>query len=160
MLEKSSPIQPDGKILVAGYTVIGSDSHFALVRYKSDGNLDETFNFDGKVTEPSVSISVAIQPDGKILISGSGENLTFLQVRYNSDGSLDRGFDGVNTLDGAPTFVAHGNPVVLDSNVAIQDAELDAMGAVGSGESITLPRSPLSAKVGPTPKTYFPRPET
>jgi hypothetical protein len=41
----------DGKILVAGYSGIGSDDYdFALARYHSDGSLDTTFSSDGKLT--------------------------------------------------------------------------------------------------------------
>ena len=43
-------IQPDGKIVAAGNSYNGSDSEFALVRYKPDGSLDTSFDGDGKVT--------------------------------------------------------------------------------------------------------------
>jgi len=43
-------VQPDGKIVVAGYAFVGSANDFALVRYNTDGSLDTTFDTDGKVT--------------------------------------------------------------------------------------------------------------
>jgi hypothetical protein len=43
-----------------------------------------------------------------------------------------------DTFDGAPTFVQHSAPVVLDADVAIYDAELNAAGS--SGASLTLAR--------------------
>ncbi len=43
-------LQPDGKIVAAGYAVVGSSLDFALARYNADGSLDPTFGTDGKVT--------------------------------------------------------------------------------------------------------------
>jgi uncharacterized delta-60 repeat protein len=97
----SVAIQSDGKIVVAGESPNGSDDDFALVRYNTDGSLDNTFDSDGKVTTAIGSStddgqSVAIQSDGKILVAGysyNGSNGDFALVRYNADGSLDNTFD-------------------------------------------------------------------
>jgi hypothetical protein len=43
------------------------------------------------------------------------------------------------TLDGAPTFMQHGAPIILDADVAISDAELHAAGSY-AGASLTLAR--------------------
>lgn len=43
----SVAIQADGKILLTGYSINGSNSDFAVVRYNSDGSLDTTFSNDG-----------------------------------------------------------------------------------------------------------------
>jgi uncharacterized delta-60 repeat protein len=48
----SVTMQPDGKILVAGYTSDGHTDYFALVRYNADGTLDTSFDGDGKVITP------------------------------------------------------------------------------------------------------------
>ncbi len=93
---QSVTLQPDGKILVAGF----SKGDFALVRYNSDGSLDTSFDGDGKVSTDIGSgddrgHSVTIQADGKILVAGSshnGKNTDFALVRYNSNGSLDTSF--------------------------------------------------------------------
>ena len=37
-------IQPDGKIVVAGFSNIGGENHFALVRYNTNGSLDTSFH--------------------------------------------------------------------------------------------------------------------
>ncbi|RMD52107.1 hypothetical protein D6827_00705, partial [Candidatus Parcubacteria bacterium] len=97
-----SAIQTDGKIVVAGYSSNGSNNDFAVVRYNSDGSLDESFDVDGKVTTSigpgnDFGQSVAIQTDGKIVVVGyasNGSNYDIAVVRYNSDGSLDTSFDG------------------------------------------------------------------
>jgi uncharacterized delta-60 repeat protein len=141
-------VQPlDGKILVAGVSSNGSNNDFAIVRYNTDGSLDTSFNGTGKVTTPigaadEVGYSIALQPDGKILVVGGAENGSdhdFAVVRYNANGSLDIAFDPVVTLDGAPDFVEGGVAVVLDSDVAIRDIELAAAGNYG-GATLTLSR--------------------
>jgi uncharacterized delta-60 repeat protein len=43
-------LQPDGKLIVAGRTIIGEHATFTLARYLSDGTLDPTFGVGGKVT--------------------------------------------------------------------------------------------------------------
>src|ERR1044072_829981 len=49
---QSVVVQPDGKIIVGGYTVDQTTSHIelALVRYLPNGNLDTSVSGDGKVT--------------------------------------------------------------------------------------------------------------
>ena len=94
-------IQDDGKIVVAGYTYTNSSSSFIVVRYNTDGTLDNTFSIDGIVktmvgSETNYAYALAIQPDGKIVLGGdSGDNVNedFALTRYNSDGTLDLSFD-------------------------------------------------------------------
>lgn len=91
--------QPDGKIVVAGRTMVGGWFDFAVVRYNNDGSLDNSFGSGGKVIT-SVSAwsdegyTVTIQPDGKIVVAGDFFNFwtfsfCFAILRYNPDGSLD-----------------------------------------------------------------------
>lgn len=68
----------------------------------ADGDLDPTFDTDGKVTTDLDSgtdraYSVAIRSDGKIVAAGNTGG-DFALVRYNSDGSLDTSFDGDGKL--------------------------------------------------------------
>jgi uncharacterized delta-60 repeat protein len=93
-------IQPDGKIVVTGYSNNGSNYDFAVVRYNPDGSLDSTFGTGGKVTTPVGTLggnayAVGIQADGKIVVSGQANaagDSDFALVRYNPDGSLDSSF--------------------------------------------------------------------
>ncbi|MCP3690214.1 MAG: hypothetical protein GY784_17565, partial [Gammaproteobacteria bacterium] len=145
-------VQADGKILVMGESDIDGDYDFALVRYNTDGSLDTTFDSDGIVTTDfgngdDYAYDIVTQSDGKILVVGqssNGSNDDISLVRYNADGSLDTSFNLVTTLDGAPSFTKGGAAVVLDSNVVVSDAELDALnGGSGnySGASVTLVRN-------------------
>lgn len=101
---KSVIQQDDGKILVAGTTLNGTDTDFALVRYNKDGSLDESFNETGILTTEvgvgnDVCNSVIQQTDGKLVAAGYsvGANKDFALVRYERDGSLDYSF-GVNGI--------------------------------------------------------------
>ncbi|MBK9438372.1 MAG: VCBS repeat-containing protein [Chloracidobacterium sp.] len=89
-------VQTDGKIVVAGTIV----SDFAVTRFNTDGSLDSSFGFGGRMTTSIipglVASSMAIQPDGKIIVAGSRITSTrefFALVRLNIDGSLDNTFD-------------------------------------------------------------------
>ena len=46
----SLAIQPDGKLVAAGYSYNGVQNKFALVRYNTDGSLDSSFGSGGIVT--------------------------------------------------------------------------------------------------------------
>lgn len=95
----STILQPDGKILVAGYAYNGSNNDFAIVRYKTDGVIDSSFGVNGKVLNDfgnsnDVIGSIVLQPDGKILAGGQVD-FNFAVARYKIDGSLDSSF-GLN----------------------------------------------------------------
>jgi uncharacterized delta-60 repeat protein len=104
---QSITLQTDGKILVAGYSLNRGVYDFALARYLPDGNLDTSFDGDGRVTTSLYTVfndesySVALQPDGKILLAGrtsTGGQLDFALVRYLPNGTLDTSFDGDGKL--------------------------------------------------------------
>jgi uncharacterized delta-60 repeat protein len=119
-------VQNDGKIIVVGRTGTVPNYDFAVARYNPDGTLDGTFDSDGKVvttisSTSDVAYAVAIQNDGKILVSGganSGPNSTFCVVRYNGDGSLDNTFDGDGILLGPfpATFSFAGQAIALQND--------------------------------------------
>ncbi len=93
-------IQPDGKIVVAGYIQTSGGSAFALARYNTNGSLDTGFDTDGKLSTTfganAEAYAVTLQPDGKIIAAGYGSGastLDFALARYNVNGSLDVNFD-------------------------------------------------------------------
>jgi uncharacterized delta-60 repeat protein len=116
-------VQPDGKIVVVGWTENGAgDKDFRVVRYNTDGSLDNGkagldstpgdkfgsagfvdigFNFGGTFND--MAKAVAIQADGKIVVAGwaaiANNDIDFAVARLNSDGSLD---DGSVNNDGTP----------------------------------------------------------
>ncbi|HNW98820.1 MAG TPA: T9SS type A sorting domain-containing protein [Bacteroidales bacterium] len=117
-IAQSLAIQPDGKIVAAGFSMSTSGWDFAVVRYNSDGSLDTDFSTDGKVTTAigttdDRGYAVAIQPDGKIVVAGlsyNGSDMDFALVRYNSDGTLDINF---GTNGKVTTAIGTGEDVAL-----------------------------------------------
>ena len=99
-------IQNDGKILTAGRTYNVSEGDIVLVRYNSDGSLDDSFGNNGiKITAMEKSseqaYAVAKLNNGKIIATGSIESdadgSNSITIRYNADGSLDNTF-GANGI--------------------------------------------------------------
>ena len=104
-------LQPDGKIVAAGFTSSpNGDPNFALVRYNPNGTVDPKFGVNGRsVTDfkalpngkrsDDYARAVILQPDGKIVAAGSTNSPNgdpnFALVRYNSNGTVDPKF-GVN----------------------------------------------------------------
>lgn len=92
-------IQFDGKIVVAGYSYNsdGTGRNFTVVRYNSDGSLDNTFSGDGIVTTDintgsDKGYALAIQSDGKIIVAGSSyfnDESHLALLRYMSTNSYD-----------------------------------------------------------------------
>jgi len=76
-------LQPDGKILVAGWAVVGASNYdFAVVRLLPDGTRDTTFNSTGRVTvafdfagTDGIDQADAIMVDdaGRIVVGGVAE---------------------------------------------------------------------------------------
>ena len=105
---ESLAIQNDGKIVVAGSseTPSGNSSSFVVARYKTNGDLDNTFNgngfqstYLGSHLNFSVHRSVANQQHGRIAVGGTNDNYAI--VLYKNDGSPDSTFgsDGIQTTD-------------------------------------------------------------
>jgi len=88
-------IQPDGKMLIVGsFKRYLTQISAGIARLNSDQSLDTTFKVGTGTSNPVTTI--ALQPDGKILIAG---NFTFYNnilsnkiARLNSDGSFDDTF--------------------------------------------------------------------
>jgi uncharacterized delta-60 repeat protein len=98
-------LQPNGRILAAGETNDG----FGLARYSADGNLDTSFDGDGKVItelgdfQADGATAAALMANGKIVLAGySGFDGTLGLVRYLPNGQLDLtlDFDGKLTDPG------------------------------------------------------------
>jgi len=102
---KTVCIQPDGKILLGGYTRQYNYSGYysAILRVKSNGSLDNTFGVNGIALRSfnggsqTEVYKLTLQPDQKILAAGKAGNVNNmypLLMRYNSNGSEDNSFNG------------------------------------------------------------------
>ena len=94
-------VQPDGKLVAAGYTEVGLTADFALARYDPDGALDQTFGSAGKLStdfgsgRPAYAYALALQPDGRLLAAGTtwiSGNYYLALARYQTNGALDTSF--------------------------------------------------------------------
>jgi uncharacterized delta-60 repeat protein len=97
-------VQPDGKIIVGG-TQFQDPQFCKVLRLNPDGSPDFSFGGSARVglqlgtTECRVH-SIAVQPDGKILVGGAASSgtasggLNFAVARLNADGSYDQTFNG------------------------------------------------------------------
>jgi len=93
----SVALQPDGKILIAGYQDVNDDYQFAVGRILSGGSMDVSFTPDGwivknlTINNRDIVHSVALQSDGKILLAGESNGEVAIS-RLNTDGSDDVDF--------------------------------------------------------------------
>ncbi len=99
----TAALQPDGKILIGGsFTTYGGVTRNRIARVNSDGSLDAAFN--PGVGADNAPRSIAIQPDGKVLIAGQFTSIDGSSrnrvARLNPDGSLDASFNPGSGADG------------------------------------------------------------
>lgn len=82
-------VQPDRKLVAAGWSFQGGGPHLALARYNPDGRLDSSFDGDGIVLASfrSAGAHLSLQRDGKLVVAGGGE-----VMRFTADGRLDSSF--------------------------------------------------------------------
>lgn len=134
----SVAIQNDGKIVVAGYCSSRNvnSCDFAIVRYNSNGILDNTFGVEGKAITPirtadDYGRSLVIQNDEKIVVGGlsyNGYYFDFALVRYNTNGSIDKNFgiDGkVITSIGIHDFKAEVSIAIQNDGKILMAGESD-----------------------------------
>jgi uncharacterized delta-60 repeat protein len=96
-------VQPDGKVVVAGFGGGPPESDAIIGRLTADGGADTAFNAPETVTffglgGTEQAYGVARQPDGKLVAVGQSDvNTRALVMRVNADGTPDSGF-GANGL--------------------------------------------------------------
>jgi uncharacterized delta-60 repeat protein len=134
-------LQPDGRIVVAGYSKDGVNSatqeDFILARYETDGTLDTSFGTGGKVVtdfeeHQDIAWDLLIQSDDRIVATGHASTIDalgfgvyypdFAAARYSSTGELD------------PTF---GTAGMVTTNIA-GDSDFPYASALQSDGMIVL----------------------
>ena len=127
-------VQPDGKIVVAGYTAdVGSKLtvyDLAVLRYNTNGSPDTGFGIGGVKIMDFQNFEffndMVIQPDGKIVAAGRiGTDAGV--VRLNIDGSLDNSFhqDGVaaTPFPEFQSYVVNNVALTPDGKIVISGTE-------------------------------------
>jgi uncharacterized delta-60 repeat protein len=136
---RSAILQPDGKIVVAGYSQQSVFYDFAVARFNTDGSPDSSFSSDGKLTTAigagsDMAFSVGLQVNGKIVAVGGSETGTgydFALTRYNPNGSLDTTFGG----DGKLTTAFSAGPVQASSAAIQADGRIVLVGSPYNGSN-------------------------
>ena len=103
-------LQPDGRIIVAGFTQPPSGLTFGIARLLNpQGTFDSSFGpaGNGTVTVPGYGEipALAVQPDGGIALAGSvlaGGVVNAIVVRLRAAGTPDLGFSGDGTAEAGP----------------------------------------------------------
>jgi uncharacterized delta-60 repeat protein len=120
-------LQPDGRLVIAGYTDTSTTFQAAVARIGASGGLDSGFSGDGlfayNIAAGAVdgNKAVAVEPDGKILAAGfGGPGDDFALTRLTADGALDPSLAGKSTVttdfggeDGANAIALQANGKIL-----------------------------------------------
>jgi uncharacterized delta-60 repeat protein len=134
-------VQSDGKIVVSGTSnAETSNANFAVVRYNTDGSPDASganhfgtggiVNLDlgnGGTGSKDDGYQLAIQPDGKILMTGMSEAVSTTQfdvatIRLTTSGGLDATFNSTGAIvNRTGGFTAAGIAIFNNSNTANSD---------------------------------------
>ncbi len=163
-------IDSQGGIIAGGTSAFSSETELridlAIARYSDDGILDIGFGNGGVITTSlgngmvGTIDSLALQPDGKILVGGSKIDETSLSpysllvARYETDGSLDADFGIVL----GHSFVGHAPETNRTSIVVLTDQALSpdevvlgnyVPGPDGNGDFV-LSRFALGGNAAPT----------
>jgi uncharacterized delta-60 repeat protein len=123
-------VQPDGKILVAGYLQNGTDEREAAVwRLMPDGKPDTGFNTTGvrAISDGTEDIAnaVAVAPDGKVVLAGTTRDSVAppdaVVWRVDSDGTIDKTFDtdGQADIDTGGEDAANAVAVQPDDKIVL-----------------------------------------
>jgi uncharacterized repeat protein (TIGR01451 family)/uncharacterized delta-60 repeat protein len=115
-------VQPDGRILVAGFlSTEGDDETWALMRLEADGAIDGTFTPVEGTANP-VAGGLARYADGRIVLVGNlwlnGQFRSQALVRLTSTGAVDLLYDGAIHFAGPVAVRPDGQVLVLGHRVS------------------------------------------
>ena len=101
-------LQPDGKVIIGGeFSTVDGIARTRIARLNADGSLDTSFG-NGLAGANGIVRSIALQPDGKVIMAGSFTSVNGVArgriARLNADGTLDTTFG--NGLAGADSTVS------------------------------------------------------
>lgn len=137
---KSLALQPDGKIVIAGWVHNGANFDICLIRLNSDGSFDTGFGTSGKIVlnlgSTEFGMAVDYLSDGKILVTArryNGVNSDVALLRFLSNGVLDNSF-GVNGISSKD--FSNSNEIPYDSSVLPDGSILVVGDADQSGFSV------------------------
>ena len=128
-------LQPDGKILVSGrFNALNLTYGPPVVRFNTDGSLDASF--DASVLTRAQFLSsddddvflLAVQTDGRILLSGRSGPTSQDLVRLNANGSLDPTFN--------PRIQKSSRPETIPQAAVLNDGKILIAGGFDSVDGV------------------------
>ena len=159
-------IQADGKIVAVGHARPAGTgrSSMQLVRYNANGSPDNSFDSDGKQTfslgtHHAVATSVAVQPDGKLLVAGyshNGSDNDFVVLRLLAGSETKN--NGVVSNDASDKNIPVSsiisetrNPTDQASELIEDPAEGETIHHMNTGGAVILTSLPSSDEATKTP---------
>ncbi len=118
-------IQPDGKILQAGFYLTSLHKYaFVVLRYNTNGSLDNSFAGNGKApvifSGDAEASSVALQSNGEIIVAGSAADASLKYnvalARLKTGGAIDNSFGSSGEVTTDFGGDDHGNACVIQSD--------------------------------------------
>ncbi|KAA9331428.1 T9SS type A sorting domain-containing protein [Hymenobacter busanensis] len=156
--------QPDGKLLVGGFfTTFNGQPANRLVRLLTDGSVDPSFTAPVFAGNGTVRLqSLALQPDGKVLVGGNIASVGGVPVRgpvrLLPSGAPDPAFQPV--WPGAQAVRIRGVVVQPDGKIVAQsDTEVQRLLPSGAADNAFTPQYLLSASSGAVPAQLLLQPD-
>ncbi|MBV9303783.1 MAG: hypothetical protein JOY62_09130 [Acidobacteriaceae bacterium] len=145
-------LQPDGKILLIGESFNPSSSLVPeMQRFNNNGQLDKTFGSGGSALLVFSGNAIALQPDGKILITSTGFSGAGTLVRYNSNGTLDT---TLGTFGQVAALAAPGLAVQPNGGIVTEGTIATEASSNGNSTGFGLMRFDASGAIDPTFGTH------
>ena len=154
-------LQPDGKIVLAGYVNVTGHDDFAVARLHADGRVDTSFAGVGSTRMDFFSSTdrasvVLVHPDGRIFVAGQATvanpkpGQQTAMALYTPDGQLDPGFGtlGTVTRDFATMEIVTGGALMPDGRIVLAVRVADSIG--GEKEDAGLVRVLPNGELDPS----------
>jgi len=137
-------LQGDGKVLIGGeFTSVNGTNRSYVARLGTNGVLDATFDTSSGPNGPV--LSMALQPDGRVLIGGEFTSVNGVPrnriARLNATGTLDPTFDPANGADGIVYTVARqvdGKVLLGGAFTHLRDTSRPSIGRLNIDGSLDL----------------------
>lgn len=134
---KAVKTQSDGKFIISGYERTNMPNSNYIIRFNTNGTVDETFFSDNPVIDYIGNTALEIQQDDKILITQVtgviGSRISKL-IRYNADGSRDTTFG-----NNSEVIASVGSWQLIPSIIVVQsDGKIVLAGDTGGDTNIDI----------------------
>lgn len=160
----SLALQSDAKMLVGGkFNYVNGVSAKQIARLNPDGTLDNSFNLNETIPSIYDEVNtVALQPDGKILLGGSVQSWisdTICRIiRLNADGLYDATFITENGVTGGDPYalaLQNDTKILVGGNFnAYTEISRNGLVRLRNGETADLIESEVnSLQISPNPST-------